>query len=159
VSGGADAVAHAIAAHATADSERIDRALAELKVPTAVHLCFGYAQMVGDKPTGYTFLPQLADSSAEQISIEAAQPRLDLGVLKDLSGKTIILGVIDLGDPKAESAQEVAARIRRGLQYVAADRLIAAPDCGMKYLARATAFAKLKALSGGAALVRRELAS
>ena len=133
----------------------INRALEGLTVPTVVHLCFGYAAMVGSqKPTGYSFLPQLADSIAEQISIEAAQPKLDLGVLKDLAGKTIMLGVINLGDHAVEAAETVAARIRRGLKYVSPDRLIPAPDCGMKYLPRATAFGKLKALAEGAAIVR-----
>ncbi len=136
----------------------IDRALAGLKATTAVHLCFGYAQLVGDnKPTAYSFLPQLADSSARQISIEAAQPKLDLGVLDELAGKTIILGVLNLGDPEVESAETVASRIRAALKRVPADRLIPAPDCGMKYLPRATAFGKLKALGEGAEMVRREL--
>jgi len=136
----------------------IDRALAGLKVATAVHLCFGYAQVVRDrKPAAYAFLPELADSIAEQISIECAQPNLDLGVLPDLAGKTIILGVINLGDPAVETAATVAARIRAALAHVGPDRLIAAPDCGMKYLAREVAFGKLKALSEGAALVRREV--
>jgi 5-methyltetrahydropteroyltriglutamate--homocysteine methyltransferase len=136
----------------------IDRALQGLTVPTAVHLCFGYAAVVGgDKPTAYSFLPQLADSIARQISIEAAQPGLDLGVLADLAGKQIILGVIDLGDRAVETADRVAERLRAALRFVAADRLIAAPDCGMKYLPRETAFGKLKALADGAALVRREL--
>jgi 5-methyltetrahydropteroyltriglutamate--homocysteine methyltransferase len=137
----------------------IDRALEGLTVPTAVHLCFGYAQVVGgNKPSAYSFLPQLADSIARQISIEAAQPKLDLGILSDLAGKQIILGVIDLGDRAVETAELVAARIRAALPFVTADRLIAAPDCGMKYLARDIAFGKLKALSEGAAIVRRELA-
>ncbi|HVZ53424.1 MAG TPA: 5-methyltetrahydropteroyltriglutamate--homocysteine methyltransferase [Pseudolabrys sp.] len=136
----------------------IDRALAGLKVVTAVHLCFGYAQVVRDrKPTAYAFLPELADSIAEQISIECAQPNLDLGVLPELAGKKIILGVINLGDPAVETAATVAARLRAALAYVGPDRLIAAPDCGMKYLAREIAFGKLKALSEGAALVRREV--
>jgi 5-methyltetrahydropteroyltriglutamate--homocysteine methyltransferase len=136
----------------------IDRALAGLTVPTAVHLCFGYAQLVGDrKPSAYSFLPQLADSTAQQISIECAQPKLDLGILRELSGKTIILGVISLGDPAVETAAAVAARIRAALIYVAADRLIPAPDCGMKYLPRDIAFGKLRALSDGARLVREEL--
>jgi 5-methyltetrahydropteroyltriglutamate--homocysteine methyltransferase len=136
----------------------IDRALAGLTVPTAVHLCFGYAAVVGnDKPSAYSFLPQLADSVARQISIEAAQPRLDLGVLSELAGKQIILGVIDLGDRAIETAELVAARIRAALRFIAADRLIAAPDCGMKYLPRDIAFGKLKALADGAAIVRREL--
>ena len=137
----------------------INRALEGLKVPTIVHLCFGYAALVpGEtKPVGYSFLPQLADSTADQISIEAAQPRLDLGVLKDLAPKKVLLGVLDLSDAKAESPQTVADRIRTALKHVPADRLIPAPDCGMKYLPRTLAFAKLKALSDGAAIVRKEL--
>ena len=137
----------------------INRALEGLKVPTIVHLCFGYAALVpGEtKPVGYSFLPQLADSTADQISIEAAQPRLDLGVLKDLAPKKVLLGVLDLSDAKAEAPQTVADRIRAALKHIPAERLIPAPDCGMKYLPRATAFAKLKALSDGAAIVRREL--
>jgi len=136
----------------------INRALEGVPGPTIVHLCFGYAAMVRNKPAGYAFLPQLADTAADQISIEAAQPKLDLGVLKDLAGKTIVLGVIDLDDPKVESAATVAERLRQALPYVSADRLVAAPDCGMKYLPRATAFGKLRALAEGAALVRRDLA-
>jgi 5-methyltetrahydropteroyltriglutamate--homocysteine methyltransferase len=137
----------------------INRALAGLRVPTAVHLCFGYAAVVRhQKPTGYSFLPQLAECEAHQISIEAAQPRLDLGVLADLAGKTIILGVIDLGDPAVERPDQVAARIRAGLARVSPDRLIPAPDCGMKYLPRATAFGKLRALSEGARAVRDQIA-
>jgi 5-methyltetrahydropteroyltriglutamate--homocysteine methyltransferase len=136
----------------------INRALDGIPGPTIVHLCFGYAAMVRNKPAGYAFLPQLADSAAAQISIEAAQPRLDLGVLKDLAGKTIVLGVLDLNDPAIESAAEVAARLRQALRHVPAERLVAAPDCGMKYLPRAVAYGKLKALAGGAAIVRRELA-
>jgi len=137
----------------------INRALAGITVPTVVHLCFGYAAVVpgSTKPAGYSFLAELADTSAEQISIEAAQPRLDLGVLKDLSGKTIMLGVLDLGDPNIESVDTVADRIRSGLKYVAADRLVPAPDCGMKYMPRATAFGKLKAMTEAAAKVRQEI--
>jgi 5-methyltetrahydropteroyltriglutamate--homocysteine methyltransferase len=137
--------------------EAINRALEGIAGPTIVHLCFGYAAMVRNKPAGYAFLPQLADSIAEQISIEAAQPRLDLGVLQDLAGKTILLGVLDLNDPAIETAETVAERLRRALPYVPAERLVAAPDCGMKYLPRAAAFGKLKALAAGAAVVRREL--
>lgn len=137
----------------------IDRALEGLAVPTVVHLCFGYAAVVGtSKPSGYSFLPQLADSTAQQISIESAQPRLDLGVLRDLGRKKIMLGVIDLADPDVETPEAVAARIRAGLKFVAPENLLPAPDCGMKYLPRATAFGKLKALAAGAAIVRRELA-
>jgi 5-methyltetrahydropteroyltriglutamate--homocysteine methyltransferase len=136
----------------------INRALQGLNVPTVVHLCFGYAAVVrGGKPTGYAFLPQLADSIAQQISIESAQPKIDLGVLKDLAPKKIMLGVIDLNDPEIETPQQVADRIRAGLKHVPADKLLPAPDCGMKYLPRATAFGKLKALAEGAALVRKEL--
>jgi 5-methyltetrahydropteroyltriglutamate--homocysteine methyltransferase len=138
----------------------INRALQGLKVPTIVHLCFGYAALVpGEtKPVGYSFLPQLADSVAGAISIEAAQPKLDLGVLKELASKQVLLGVIDLNDPAAETAEVVANRIRAGLKFLAPDKLVPAPDCGMKYLPRALAFAKLQALSAGAAIVRAELA-
>ncbi len=137
----------------------INRALEGVTIPTIVHLCFGYAAVVkGQKPTGYSFLPQLVDSVAQQISIESAQPRLDLGVLDELSGKTIVLGVIDLADPAIESPEVVAGRIRAGLKHLSADHLIPAPDCGMKYLPRETAFGKMQALSAGAAIVRRELA-
>jgi 5-methyltetrahydropteroyltriglutamate--homocysteine methyltransferase len=123
-----------------------------------VHVCFGYAAVVSEKPSGYGFLAELGGTVAQQISIEAAQPRLDLGVLRDLAGKTIMLGVLDLGDAAVETASVVAARIRDGLRFVSADKLVPAPDCGMKYLAKDTAFGKLKALAAGAAIVRRELA-
>jgi 5-methyltetrahydropteroyltriglutamate--homocysteine methyltransferase len=136
----------------------INRALKDVTATKVVHLCFGYAAVVpGQKPTGYAFLTQLADSTADQISIECAQPALDLGMLKDLSNKTILLGVIDLGSPHIESAQEIAGRIRNGLKHVSAERLIPAPDCGMKYLPRDVAFGKLKAMAEGAAIVRAEL--
>ena len=137
----------------------INRALEGLTVPTALHLCFGYAAVVRhQKPTGYSFLPQLAATTAQQISIEAAQPRLDLGVLADLAGKTVILGVIDLGDPAVEPVERVVERIRAGLARVPPERLILAPDCGMKYLPRETAFGKLRALADGARAVRAQLA-
>jgi 5-methyltetrahydropteroyltriglutamate--homocysteine methyltransferase len=136
----------------------IDRALDGLKVTTVVHLCFGYAAVVkGEKPVGYSFLGELSACSADQISIEAAQPKLDLGVLKDLSPKKIMLGVIDLADPAAETPALVAGRIRAALKHVEPDKLVPAPDCGMKYLPRELAFAKLKALADGAAMVRAEL--
>jgi 5-methyltetrahydropteroyltriglutamate--homocysteine methyltransferase len=136
----------------------LNRALEGLKVPTVVHLCFGYAAVVpGQKPSGYAFLPQLADCAADQISIEAAQPKLDLGILKDLAGKTVMLGVIDLGDRTIETADIVADRIRAALKHVPVERLVPAPDCGMKYLSREVAFGKLMALAAGAAVVRREL--
>ena len=138
----------------------INRALEGLTVPTVVHICFGYAAVVpgASKPTGYAFLPELADSAAEQISIESAQPKLDLGVLRDLKGKKVMLGVLDLGNLAVETPEQVAAHIRQGLKYVAPDKLVPAPDCGMKYLPRDVAFGKLKALADGAAIVRREIA-
>jgi 5-methyltetrahydropteroyltriglutamate--homocysteine methyltransferase len=136
----------------------INRALDGITVPTVVHLCFGYAFLVSNKPTSYFFLSELADSKAQQISIESAQPKIDLGVLKDLSNKTIMLGVINLGDQIVERPEQVAERIRAGLKHVSPDRLVPAPDCGMKYLTREVAFGKLKALAAGAAIVRKELA-
>ena len=137
----------------------INRALEGLTVPTIVHLCFGYAAVVpgSTKPSGYSFLAELADTTAEQISIEAAQPRLDLGVLADLAPKKIMLGVLDLGDPEIETVPVVSERIRNGLKHVAPERLVIAPDCGMKYMPRATAFGKLKSMCDAAAHVRSEL--
>jgi 5-methyltetrahydropteroyltriglutamate--homocysteine methyltransferase len=137
----------------------INRALEGITVPTVIHLCFGYAAVVpGDtKPQKYAFLPELADTVAQQISIESAQPNIDFGVLKELSGKKIMLGVLDLSDNSVETPEKVAERIERGLKYVAAENLIPAPDCGMKYLSRAVAFGKLQALSRGAALARSRL--
>jgi 5-methyltetrahydropteroyltriglutamate--homocysteine methyltransferase len=122
-----------------------------------VHLCFGYAAVVHDKPTGYSFLAELADSKAQQVSIEAAQPKLDLAILERLPTKEIILGVIDLADMTVETPATVAERIRRALPHVPAERIIVAPDCGMKYLPRAVAFAKMAAMVEGARIVRREL--
>jgi 5-methyltetrahydropteroyltriglutamate--homocysteine methyltransferase len=135
----------------------INRALQDVPGTTVVHLCFGYAAAVSNKPSGYSFLPQLADSTASQISIEAAQPRLDLSVLRELKGKTLMVGVIDLGTETVETPAIVADRIRAALRHVAAERLVVAPDCGMKYLTRQSAFGKLKALAEGAAIVRSEL--
>jgi 5-methyltetrahydropteroyltriglutamate--homocysteine methyltransferase len=137
----------------------INQALKDIAVPTVVHLCFGYAAVVPglSKPSGYSFLPQLADTIAQQISIEAAQPRIDLGVLRDLAPKKVMLGVLDLNDPGIETPQTIADRIRQGLRYLPPDKLLPAPDCGMKYLPRSTAFGKLKALVDGATLVRSEL--
>lgn len=137
----------------------INRALQDVKVPTIVHLCFGYAAVVpGEtKPAGYSFLPELAQCKADAISIEAAQPKLDLGVLRDLTGKTVMLGVLDLGDNKIESPEAVAERIRAGLKYLSPERLVAAPDCGMKYLPREVAYGKLKSMVAAAETVRREI--
>ena len=124
---------------------------------TAVHLCFGYAAIVRDRPAGYSFLPELAACTADQISIETAQSGLDLGVLSDLADKTIILGVIDLSTPAVESAEVVADRTRRAFDRVAPGRLVIATDCGMKYLPREAAFGKMRAMAGAAELLRREL--
>src|SRR6201991_4937887 len=137
----------------------INRALQGITVPTVVHLCFGYAAVVpgSSKPAGYSFLAELDDTNADQISIEAAQPKLDLGVLRDLSSKKIMLGVLDLGNPDIEPAAVVADRIRNGLKHVPAERLVVAPDCGMKYMPRHVAFGKLKAMCDAAATVRKEI--
>jgi 5-methyltetrahydropteroyltriglutamate--homocysteine methyltransferase len=135
----------------------IDRALAGLCKPTCVHLCFGYAYthaLAGStKSGGYRFLTELERSAATQVSLEAAQPKLDLSVLTGLPSKTIVLGVLDLGDPAAETPDTVARRLELALKHVPAERLVAAPDCGMKYLTRETARDKLTALARGAALV------
>ena len=139
--------------------DAINRAVAGVEGTTALHLCFGYAALVKNKPSGgYSFLAELERSAVDQISIEAAQPRLDLAVLeKALPTKTIMVGVLDLADPRVESADEVAGRIRRALDVVAPERLVATPDCGMKYLPRAVAFGKLQALAAGAAIVNAGL--
>jgi 5-methyltetrahydropteroyltriglutamate--homocysteine methyltransferase len=136
----------------------INRALEGVTGTTALHICFGYAALVKDKPaSGYSFLAELEDSAVKQVSIEAAQPRLDLGVLRALKTKTVQVGVLDLNDRNVESAHQVAMRIRAALDVVPADRLIVTPDCGMKYLPREVASGKLRALVEGAALVRAEL--
>jgi 5-methyltetrahydropteroyltriglutamate--homocysteine methyltransferase len=137
--------------------EALDRALDGVTGTTAVHLCFGYAAMVRDKPPGYSFLPELERSSARQISIETAQPNLDCAVLAELPSKTIMLGVLDLSDATPETPETVAVRIRRALPYVPAERLVIAPDCGLKYLTRDVAFAKMRAMVEGAAIVRGEI--
>jgi 5-methyltetrahydropteroyltriglutamate--homocysteine methyltransferase len=135
----------------------LDRALDGVSGTIAVHLCFGYAAVVHEKPTGYSFLPELEGSKAAQVSIEAAQPNLDLKVLERLPSKTIILGVIDLADKAVETPETVVARIRKALAYVAPERLVIAPDCGMKYLPHDVAFGKMQAMAAGAAIVRAEL--
>ncbi len=139
--------------------EALNRALDGVTGPTAVHLCFGYAAMVREKPSGYSFLPELEQSAARQVSIETAQPNLDCAVLAGLPSKTIILGVLDLADETVETPQTVAQRIRRALPHVPAERLVIAPDCGLKYLSREVAFGKMRAMVEGAAIVRRELGS
>jgi len=133
----------------------IDRALRGIGKTTVVHMCFGYAFTVKEKPSGYSFLPELDRCAARQISIEAAQPRLDLSALAALPSKTIVLGVLDLGAPSAETPEVVAGRIRAALAHVPASRLVIAPDCGMKYLPRELAFAKLRAMVEGARSVAR----
>jgi len=134
----------------------INRALSGISGTTAVHLCFGYAAIIHDRPSGYSFLPELAAAECDQVSIETAQSGLDCSVLAALTGKTVILGVLNLGDHTVESADEVAARVRRALPYVPADRLVLAPDCGMKYLPRDVAFGKLTAMTRAAARLRGE---
>ena len=136
----------------------INRALEGVTGTTALHTCFGYAHIVHSRPNGYPFLEQLADTTVDQVSMESAQQHVDLSVLRALSGKTVIVGVIDLSDGSpVETVDEVAARIRNALKYVDPERLVVAPDCGMKYLPRETAFGKLSALARAAAKVRAEL--
>jgi 5-methyltetrahydropteroyltriglutamate--homocysteine methyltransferase len=124
---------------------------------TAVHICFGYAALVAGRPAGYSFLPEFMQCSVQQISIETAQSKLDCSVLKQLPGKTIILGVLDLSTHDVETAETVAERIRRALPYIEPEKVIIAPDCGLKYLPRDVAFGKMKAMADGARLVRAEL--
>ena len=135
----------------------LNRALADVTGPTVVHLCFGYSAFVKQRPSGYSFLPELEQSAVQQISIETAQSHLDCAVLEKLPSKRIVLGVIDLADMSIEMPETVAARIRSALPHVAPERLVIAPDCGMKYLPRDVAFGKLKAMVEGTKIVRREL--
>ena len=137
--------------------QTIARALDGVTGETAVHMCFGYAAVVHDKPSGYSFLPELETCCANQISIEAAEPGLDVSVVGKLPSKKIMLGVISMGDPDIETPEIVADRIRAALNHAPADRLIVAPDCGMKYLSRDVAFGKLSSMVEGAAIVRAEL--
>jgi 5-methyltetrahydropteroyltriglutamate--homocysteine methyltransferase len=136
----------------------IDRALEGIEGTTALHTCFGYAHLVHERPPGYAFLSELNACAVDQLAIESAQPRLDLSVLAEIEEKTVILGVLDLSDPVPESADDVARRLEAALAVIPAERLQAAPDCGMKYLPRDLAFAKLRALVEGAALVRGRVA-
>ena len=135
----------------------LNRALAGVNGTTAVHICFGYAAIIHARPSGYSFLPELAGCSCKQVSVETAQSNLDCSTLKGLAGKKIMLGVLDLSDPQVESPATVAARIRRALDHVKAEDIIVAPDCGMKYLPRDVAVGKLKAMVEGARLVRAEI--
>jgi 5-methyltetrahydropteroyltriglutamate--homocysteine methyltransferase len=132
----------------------LDRALDGISGTTAIHLCFGYAAIIHDRPPAYSFLAELAESRIEQISIETAQSSLDCSVLAKLPGKQIILGVLDLSKADIETPEIVASRIRRALPYVNAEKIIVAPDCGMKYLPRDVAFEKMKAMAEGTRLVR-----
>jgi 5-methyltetrahydropteroyltriglutamate--homocysteine methyltransferase len=125
---------------------------------TAVHICFGYAAIIHERPTGYSFLSQMAGCSCHQVSIETAQSNLDCAVLADLKGKKIMLGVLDLSDMAIETAETVAGRIRRALEFVAAEDIVVAPDCGLKYLPREVAFGKMKAMVEGARILRAEVA-
>jgi 5-methyltetrahydropteroyltriglutamate--homocysteine methyltransferase len=134
----------------------LNAALDGITGTTAVHLCFGYAAIIHERPSGYSFLPELAGCPVDQISIETAQSGLDLGVLADLAGKTVILGVLDLSTPEVETAETVAGRVRRAYPHLGPDRLILAPDCGMKYLPRESADGKMRAMAGAAALLRAE---
>ena len=136
----------------------IDRAVEAAEGTTALHTCFGYAHIVRDRPPGYSFLAELNDCSVDQVAVESAQPHLDLSILCDIESKTVILGVLDLSDPKPETADQVARRIDAALEFVPADRLQVGSDCGMKYLPRQAALAKLRALVEGAQLVRDRLA-
>ncbi|MGE0503470.1 MAG: uroporphyrinogen decarboxylase family protein [Rhizobiaceae bacterium] len=134
----------------------LNRALDGIEGYTAVHICFGYAAIIHERPSGYNFLPELAGTSARAISIETAQSNLDTSVLEKLPDKTIILGVLDLSSMEVETAETVAARIRRALPHVPKERIVVAPDCGLKYLPREVAYGKMKAMADGAAIVRAE---
>ena len=136
----------------------INRALEGVRGTTAIHVCFGYAAVVRNKPKrAYSVLAELAQTNADQISIEAAQPRLDLTSLRVLSGKNVVVGILDLNDPDVEEPSVLAQRIRAALEVIPPDRLIVAPDCGMKYLPRNVAFGKLRSMVQAAELVRAEL--
>ena len=133
-------------------------ALDGVRGTTAIHICFGYAAIIHVRPEGYSFLPELVSSPVQQVSIETAQSHLDCAVLEKLPGKTIILGTLDLSDMTVETPETVAARIRRALPYVPAERIVVAPDCGLKYLPREVAYGKMCAMVAGAKIVRAELA-
>ncbi len=136
----------------------LNRALQGVTGTTCVHICFGYAAIIHERPSGYSFLPELAECRCRQISIETAQSKLDCSVLRGLPGKQILLGTIDLSDMHVESPETVAERIRRALPFTSPEHIIVSTDCGMKYLPRAVADGKLRSLVQGAAIVRGELA-
>jgi 5-methyltetrahydropteroyltriglutamate--homocysteine methyltransferase len=137
--------------------DALNRALEGATGETAVHICFGYAAIIHARPEGYSFLPEFSNVNVDAVSIETAQSKLDTSILASLSGKKIILGVLDLSDMTIESPETVAQRIRRALPHVDAARLVIAPDCGLKYLPRDVAFGKMKAMADGAAIVRAEI--
>jgi 5-methyltetrahydropteroyltriglutamate--homocysteine methyltransferase len=134
----------------------LNRALEGINGTTAVHICFGYAAIIHQRPSGYSFLPELAGCSCKQVSIETAQSNLDTSVLQTLPGKKIMVGCIDLSDMKVEATQKVVERIKKALRYVPKEDVILAPDCGMKYLPRDVAFGKMKAMVGAAKILRAE---
>jgi 5-methyltetrahydropteroyltriglutamate--homocysteine methyltransferase len=134
----------------------LNRALDGVTGVTAVHICFGYAAIIHQRPSGYSFLPELTDSPVRQVSIETAQSNLDCSVLEKLPGKKIMVGVLDLDDMTVETPQKVVERAKRALKYLKAENMILAPDCGMKYLPRDVAYGKMKALVEGAKLLRAE---
>jgi 5-methyltetrahydropteroyltriglutamate--homocysteine methyltransferase len=136
----------------------LNRALQGIDGTTAVHICFGYAAIIHQRPSGYSFLPELADCACRQVSVETAQSNLDCAVLAKLAGKTVMVGCIDLSDPAVETPEVVRARIRRALAHVPPENVILAPDCGMKYLPREVAFGKLQAMVAAAKLLRAEFA-
>ena len=137
----------------------LNRALDGITGTTAVHICFGYAAIIHERPSGYSFLPELANCSCAQISIETAQSNLDCAVLGELPGKKIMVGCIDLSDMSVESPETIVARVKRALAYVQKENVMLAPDCGMKYLPRDVAFGKIRAMAEAAALLRAELGS
>jgi 5-methyltetrahydropteroyltriglutamate--homocysteine methyltransferase len=138
-------------------AEAVTRAVSDAAGPVHVHLCFGYAAMVAERPAGYSFLPELADVPADTISVETAQSRLDPAALEPLRGTGIALGVLDLSTPEVETPATIAARVRRALDHVDVDRLVLSSDCGLKYLPRASAAGKMRALADAAELLRAEL--
>src|SRR3954471_1558405 len=134
----------------------LNRALEGVQGTTAVHICFGYAAVIHTRPSGYSFLPELAGCRCKQVSIETAQSNLDTSVLKQLEGKQVMVGCLDLSDMAVETPEVVAARIRKALQHIAPEQVILAPDCGMKYLPREVAQGKLASMVAAAQLLRRE---
>jgi 5-methyltetrahydropteroyltriglutamate--homocysteine methyltransferase len=134
----------------------LNRALQDIDGMTAVHICFGYAAIIHERPSGYSFLPELKDSPVRQVSIETAQSNLDCSVLTSLKNKKIMVGCIDLSDMKIEAPEVVVARLKKALQHIKPEDMIVAPDCGMKYLPREVAFGKLQAMVEGAKRLRKE---